>query len=62
MANHGLVCFSSSLEGALALAVAVEQLANAYLQCLAVGEPVLLDDAEMERVLGKFKGYGRTKR
>ena len=57
MANHGLVCLGRDLAGALALALEVEQLAQAYFQCLAVAEPVILDDVEMERVLEKFKGY-----
>jgi L-fuculose-phosphate aldolase len=59
MANHGLVCLEHDLPRALALAVEVEQLAQAYYQCLVVGEPVVLGDAEMERVLEKFKGYGK---
>jgi L-fuculose-phosphate aldolase len=58
MANHGLLCLAGNLARALALALEVEQLARSYLQCLAVGEPVILDDAEMDRVLEKFKTYG----
>lgn len=58
MANHGLLCLAPDLPRALALAVEIEALARAYLLCLSVGEPVVLDDAEMERVLEKFKGYG----
>jgi L-fuculose-phosphate aldolase len=58
MANHGVICIGRDLPGALALAVEVEQLAQIYYQCLVAGEPVVLDDAEMERVLEKFKGYG----
>ena len=58
MANHGLLCLATDLARALALALEVEQLARSYLQCLAVGEPVILDDAEMDRVLEKFKDYG----
>jgi L-fuculose-phosphate aldolase len=58
MANHGLVCLERDLPRALALAVEVEQLAQAYYQCLVVGEPAVLGDTEMERVLEKFKGYG----
>jgi len=58
MANHGLLCLAANLRAALALAVEVEQLARSYLECLAVGEPVILDDAEMARVLDKFRGYG----
>jgi L-fuculose-phosphate aldolase len=59
MANHGLLALSSDLAGALALAQEIEQLARSYLQCLAVGEPAILDDAEMDRVLEKFKSYGQ---
>jgi L-fuculose-phosphate aldolase len=60
MANHGLLCLGPDLRSALALAVEIEALARTYLQCLSVGEPVVLDDAEMERVLEKFKGYGNS--
>jgi len=59
MANHGLVCLEHDLQRALALAFEIEQLAKAYYQCLTVGEPVILDDAEMEIVLKKFSSYGQ---
>ena len=57
LANHGLVCLGPDLPAALALAIEVEQLAKSYLQCLSVGEPVILDDAEMDRVIKKFEDY-----
>ena len=57
MANHGLLCLEHDLPRALALAIEIEQLAQVYHQCLAVGEPVILDDEEMARVLEKFKHY-----
>jgi len=60
MANHGLVCLERDLRRALALAIEVENLARTYCQCLALGEPVLLDSAEMARVTEKFKKYGLT--
>lgn len=59
LANHGLIACGHTLDKALALAVEVETLADMYLQALSVGEPVLLDDAEMARVLRKFETYGR---
>ena len=59
MANHGLMVLGNSLKNALALAVEVENLARTYLQCLSVGEPEILDDAEMDRVVEKFRTYGR---
>ena len=58
MANHGLVCLERDLPHALALAVEVENLARMYCQCLQIGEPVLLDSAEMDRVIAKFSDYG----
>jgi len=59
MANHGLLCLARDLGAALALAQEIEHLAHVYLQCLAVGEPTVLDDAEMDRVLEKFRDYGQ---
>jgi L-fuculose-phosphate aldolase len=59
MGNHGLVAFGPDLARALALAVEVENLAEQYTRALSVGVPVVLDDAEMDRVLVKFKAYGR---
>jgi L-fuculose-phosphate aldolase len=58
MANHGVLAIANDLAGALTLAQEVEQLARSYLQCLAAGAPAILDDAEMDRVLDKFKSYG----
>ena len=58
MANHGVLCFEATLPRALDLALEVEHLARTYLACLAAGEPVLLDDAEMDRVLLRFADYG----
>lgn len=62
MANHGLVCFAGDLPAALDLALEIEHLAQSYLACLAAGEPVVLDEAEMERVLLKFADYGPRRR
>jgi len=59
LANHGLIACGDSLDKALALAVEVEALAAMYLQALQVGPPVLLDAAEMTRVLEKFATYGQ---
>lgn len=59
MENHGILVLAGNLAGALSLAREVEHLARMFLQCLAAGEPALLDDAEMDRVLEKFKSYGQ---
>jgi L-fuculose-phosphate aldolase len=59
LANHGMIATGASLEGALALALEVENLARVYLQALQVGEPQLLSDREMDLVLEKFSTYGQ---
>lgn len=57
MANHGLLCLAADLERALQVAVEIESLAQSYLLALAAGQPVLLDEEEMERVLRRFADY-----
>jgi len=59
LANHGQLAWGRSLDLALELAREVEALADQYLRALQLGEPVLLDEAEMARVLEKFESYGR---
>lgn len=59
LAQHGMIAAGESLDKALKLTVEVEDLARVYWQALQIGEPPILDDAEMARVLEKFKTYGR---
>lgn len=60
LAQHGMIAAGVSLEQALALAVEVECLAHIYVQALQIGEPAILPDDEMDRVLEKFKTYGQA--
>ena len=59
LANHGMICIGRDLDSVLTLALEVETLARQYCQALQLGEPVILPDAEMQRVLEKFKTYGK---
>lgn len=59
LANHGMLALGRGLADAFKLAVEVETLAAMYWRALQVGEPVLLDAAEMAKVLEKFKTYGQ---
>jgi L-fuculose-phosphate aldolase len=59
LANHGAVALGADAGGALRLAVEVESLAAQYAQALVLGEPVILDTAEMARVHERFADYGR---
>lgn len=59
LANHGMLVFGKSLEQALALGIELETLCEHYWRACQLGEPVLLDAAEMARVLEKFGSYGQ---
>ncbi len=58
MANHGLIVLGKNLAQALAFTVEAEQLAVLWLRARAAGQPIILPDDEMERVLAKFADYG----
>ena len=59
LANHGQLAWGRDLAAALDLAREVEALADQYARTLQLGEPVLLDEAEMARVLERFRTYGQ---
>lgn len=59
MAHHGVLAAHQSIERALALAVTVEEMAELYLRVLPHPPLRVLDDAEMARVLEKFRNYGQ---
>lgn len=61
LAHHGMIAIGRNLDSALALAVEVEGLAAQYLRCLSVGEPPLLGQDEMARVLEAFRDYGKPR-
>jgi L-fuculose-phosphate aldolase len=59
LANHGLVAVGSDLSRAFDTAEEIEFVARVYCQTKAIGNPVVLGDEEMQRVIEKFKTYGR---
>lgn len=60
LGQHGQISLGKSLEAALWLAIEVETLSRMYVQALALGEPPVLPDDEMERVIAQMKrmSYG----
>ena len=60
LAHHGIIACGESLSRALALAIEVETLAEMYWRALQIGEPEILADEEMRRVLAKFSTYGQV--
>lgn len=61
MANHGQIVVAPSLRHALVIAEEIEEQAAIYCGTLAIGGPVLLDDAEMTRIAEQFRGYGQKR-
>ncbi|MBL8491626.1 MAG: class II aldolase/adducin family protein, partial [Rhodocyclaceae bacterium] len=59
MAHHGMLVAGGDLGEALALAIELEGLAEQYWRVLQIGGPCLLPEAEMVRVLEKFRDYGK---
>lgn len=59
LANHGVIAVGKDLPAALALADEVEELATQYRIALGLGQVRILDEAEMSRVVEKFRCYGK---
>jgi L-fuculose-phosphate aldolase len=59
LANHGVIATGADLAAAVSLAAEVENLALQYCAALALGDVRILDDAEMRRVLERFRTYGQ---
>ena len=59
LANHGLIAVGANLPAALSLAGEVENLAAQYCAALDIGEPRILDEAEMSSIIEKFRHYGQ---
>ena len=58
LANHGVIAAGPALAKALWLANEVEVLAKQYVFAKLLGGPKILPDAEIRRVIAKFKDYG----
>ena len=59
LAHHGALVVGRDLAQAFALAEELEVLCEQYWRVLQIGQPKLLPDEEMARVLEKFSTYGQ---
>ena len=59
LANHGLITIGRSVKEAFLVAEMSEEMAEYYYRTKSIGEPVLLDEKEMENMLVRFKSYGQ---
>lgn len=58
LANHGMIAIGKTLEAAFNATVKLETLARQYILAVGAGEPVLLPDDEMARVVARYGTYG----
>ena len=59
LGTHGMICYHDNLDKALLLGIEIESLARQYWYARQLGEPVLLNNAQITEVLEQFKGYGK---
>lgn len=59
LANHGLLAGATNIATAFAVAEEIEFCCEVYTRTKAIGEPVILEDAEMDVMAEKFKSYGQ---
>ncbi|WP_329886199.1 L-fuculose-phosphate aldolase [Pseudoramibacter faecis] len=60
MANHGMTAGGKNIASAFNVAEQIEQCARVYVIARSIGEPVILDEDEMERMMVKFRDdYGQ---
>ncbi len=62
LGQHGQISLGKTLSSALALGIEVETISRLYVQALTLGEPPVLSDEEMDRVLKQMKNmsYGQA--
>lgn len=60
LGQHGQISLGKTMEAALSLAVEVETLSRLYVQALPLGDPPILPDEEMDRVIEQMRrmSYG----
>ena len=59
MGSHGVVTVGATLAKAFETAEITEYVARVYYQAKSLGEPTILSDEEMKKVIEKFRGYGK---
>ncbi|MCK5825606.1 MAG: L-fuculose-phosphate aldolase [Desulfuromusa sp.] len=59
LANHGLVAVATDMKNCFNVAEEIELVSRIYYQTKTVGQPVLVEDVEMQRVVDKFSHYGQ---
>lgn len=58
-ANHGQLTYGSTIGEAFNLAETIEHLSRIHILSMISGNPVILDDKEMDSAIERFKNYGQ---
>lgn len=61
LANHGLLTGAKDLPNAFSKAEEIEFCAELYCRCKSLGQPKILSDEEMNKMLVLFQSYGQVK-
>lgn len=61
LASHGIIAGAQDLLNAFNIVEEVEYCSEVHIKAKSVGEPVILDDAEMTHMLERFETYGQRK-
>ena len=62
LANHGMLAGAKDLANAFNITEEVEYCAELYYRAKSIGDPVILSEDEMIKMLDKFKTYGQVKK
>ncbi len=60
MSNHGQVAFGKNLSEAFELAQEVENICHQYINTIKLGNPKILSNKEMKKILEKTKNYKKS--
>lgn len=61
LANHGILAGAKDLINAFNIIEEIEYCSEIFYRAKSIGEPVILDDAEMTLMAKKFESYGQRK-
>ena len=59
LANHGLLAGGTSLADAFNVIEEIEFCCEIYYRTKSIGDPVILPEDEMSRMVERFKAYGK---
>jgi len=62
LANHGLITGAETIQNAYNIAEQIEYISQLYIKAKSVGDPVILPDEEMVKMVELFKDYGQFKK